>query len=318
MSSDQTDTGHLVKPKVIVDCDPGHDDAVALLMAARHAELVGITTVSGNVPLDATTRNAMVVNELADLGVEVHAGARTPLLRGPVHAEAVHGETGLGGVDLPPVAGEVASDDAVGFIIETVRTTPDVWLVPIGPLTNVALALRAAPDIAQRLGGISLMGGASNGGNITATAEFNVFADPHAAAITFASGVSSLTMCGLDVTHQFNVDATHVERLRSEPSDTCRFVSDLLEFSLVVHKDRTGLDHSPLHDPCAVMALTHPELFVFADRHVAVETDGTLTAGMTVVDARPRPAAAPNCRTAVSIDARGAMELVLSTLATFN
>ncbi len=305
-------------PKVIVDCDPGHDDAVALLMAARHAELLGITTVCGNVPLASTTRNALVVTQLAGLGTPVHAGARAPLLRHAVHAEHVHGETGLGGAELPEVERDVTSDDAVGFIIETVRSTPDVWLVPVGPLTNIALALKAAPDIVERLAGISLMGGSSDAGNITPTAEFNVFADPHAAAVVFASGVSPLVVCGLNVTHQFNIDASHVERLRGHGGVVCAFVADLFGFSLDVHHERTGLDHSPLHDPCAVMALTHPELFTFADAHVVVEIDGRLTAGMTVVDARPRPAEPPNCRLATHIDAHAAMELVLSTLATFS
>lgn len=318
MPPTQSEPARTPKPKVIVDCDPGHDDAVALLMAARHTDLLGVTTVCGNVPLRDGTRNALVVSELANLDVEVHAGATKPLLRAPVHATAVHGETGFGGVELPKVARTVTSDDAVGFIIETVRSTPNVWLVPIGPLTNVALALAAAPDIAARLGGISLMGGSAAEGNITPTAEFNVFADPHAAAVVFGSGVSPLVMCGLNLTHQFNVEASHVEHLRRQPSELCRFVSDLFEFSLAVHKERTGLTHSPLHDPCAVMALTHPEHFEFAQRHVAVETHGQLTAGMTVVDERPRPTERANCRIATHIDAPAAMELVLSTLATFD
>ena len=167
---------------IILDCDPGHDDAIAMVVAARHTNLLGITTVAGNAPLESTTHNAIVVRDLLGIDVPVHSGASRPLIAPPRHAGYVHGESGLDGADLPPPSGPPASRDAVGFIIDTVRSNDGVWLVPTGPMTNIALALRSAPDIASRIAGISFMGGGLFG-NRTPTAEFNIWADPEAAAI---------------------------------------------------------------------------------------------------------------------------------------
>ena len=174
-----------MRPKVIIDCDPGHDDAIAIMMAADLTEVLGITTVSGNAPLDLTTDNALLLAELVGLNVEIHAGAEKPLLVAARHAEEAHGKTGLDGPVRPAVTRSSASSDAVRFLIETIRNNDDVWLVPIGPLTNIALAVQQAPDIVQRVAGISIMGGSAGAGNVTPTAEFNVWADPHAAAIVF-------------------------------------------------------------------------------------------------------------------------------------
>ncbi len=187
--------------RVLLDCDPGHDDAMAIVAAAHHAELVGITTVAGNAPLDRTTHNALVMRDLLGLDVPVHAGSPRPLVAEPRAAPFVHGDSGLDGADLPAPTTPLDGSDAVGFIIDTCRRLDDVWLVPVGPLTNIALALRAAPDIADRIAGISLMGGGTFG-NRTPTGEFNVWADPEAAAIVFGYG-GPLVMAGLDVTHRF-------------------------------------------------------------------------------------------------------------------
>jgi inosine-uridine nucleoside N-ribohydrolase len=171
-----------VNPRLIVDCDPGQDDAVALVVAAYAGELVGITTVGGNAPLSAVTANALMTCQLFGIDAEVHAGADRPLIAEPRHAPEIHGESGFHGPTLPALERQVASDDAISYLIETIRAEEGLWLVPMGPLTNIALAFRQAPDLPGRLAGVSFMGGSAGSGNRTATAEFNVFVDPEAAA----------------------------------------------------------------------------------------------------------------------------------------
>ena len=190
-----------VTVRVIIDCDPGHDDAVALMVAHAYADVVGITTVSGNAPLHYTTQNALAVVELLGVATPVHSGAARPLAGNPQHATHVHGATGLAGARLPPPTAKVSGDDAAAFLIETTRLHPDVWIVAIGPLTNVAVALQRDAGLATRIAGISIMGGSTTVGNATAVAEFNVWADPEAADVVFRSG-APLRMCGLNLTHQ--------------------------------------------------------------------------------------------------------------------
>ena len=190
------------RPQLILDCDPGHDDAIAILMAAKHAELLAITAVSGNVPLKLTAHNALITTQILGLDTPVYAGADRPLIAPSRHAEFIHGKSGLGGPILPPLTRQLAGHDAVRFIIEAGRRYDDLWVVATGPLTNVALALRQAPDLAAHLAGIAIMGGSSSFGNTTSHAEFNIWADPEAAAIVFASG-AKLWLCGLNLTHQF-------------------------------------------------------------------------------------------------------------------
>lgn len=304
-------------PQVILDCDPGHDDALALLLAAQHCDLLGVTTVSGNAPLSATTRNALLTLQIAGLGTPVYAGAVRPLVQEAQHAPDIHGESGLGGPVLPNLIGEPAGHDAVRFIVDTVRQTAGVWLVAVGPLTNVALALREAPDIAARLGGISIMGGSTGFGNRTPTAEFNIWADPEAAQIVFESGVP-LKMCGLNVTHQFMIYEADVARIRALVNPVASFAADLLGFYGQAYADAFfGRAEGPLHDPCAVLALTHPELFELGTRHVAVELRGEHTRGMTVVDERgnrARDAAPPNVQVAYTIDRDAALKVLVKTL----
>ena len=305
------------RPRIILDCDPGHDDAMAILLAGRHTELLGITTMSGNAPLAMTTHNALVCTQMFDLAVPVHAGADRPLIVAARHATEVHGATGLDGPTLPILHREAASRDAVRFIIDTVRQHQDVWLVPIGPLTNIALALRQAPDIITRIAGISLMGGSSTVGNVTPVAEFNVWADPHAAAIVFASAVP-IRMCGLNLTHQFCVDEQTIGVLREMHSNTGTFAADLFDFYLRSSFARTGRKRAPLHDPCAVLALTHPGLLQGTAYSVAVETNGALTRGMTVIDKRAVASVPPaNCLVYESIDHSAAMATFLETAATY-
>ena len=307
----------MAKPKIILDCDPGHDDAVAILLAARECDVQAITTVSGNAPLEMTTANALLMCQLAGLDVAVHAGADRPLLVPAAHAPRAHGATGLDGPPRPDVHLEAASNDAVGAIIETVRAHDDVWLVPVGPLTNVALAFRQAPDIVERIAGISLMGGAVGPGNVTPTAEFNIWADPHAAQIVFRSGARVLRMAGLNLTHQLCVGPEVIAALRADGGTVPTFMAGLFDFYLASYRERAGLEAAPMHDPCAVLAVSRPELFTFGARHVDVETEGGLTRGMTVVDERPGTEAVCNCEVAYAIDTPTALDLIVDAVRSY-
>ncbi len=305
-------------PPIILDCDPGHDDAIAMVVAARHTRLLGVTTVAGNAPLEATTRNAIIVRDLLDIDAPVHSGASRPLVAEPKHAGYVHGESGMDGADLPEPSGPPASTDAIGFIIDTCRTNDGVWLVPTGPLTNIALALRAAPDLGARIAGISLMGGGSFG-NRTAVAEFNIWADPDAASIVFGYG-GPLIMSGLDLTHQFQATPERIARVRALPGRLAAVLADLFEFfsgSYVRrHHDMQG---AAVHDPCAVLALTHPDLFSHRPSHVVVETTGEHTRGQTVIDRRNlREVPAANCDLLTAVDADAGFAVITEAVAHFS
>ncbi len=284
----------MARPRVLIDCDPGHDDAIAILLASVHAEIIGITTVSGNASLADTTRNALLVTQILDLDVPVHAGASRPLLAPARYVSRVHGESGLDGPVFPALDRTPASDDALGFLLEATRRSEGLWLVATGPLTNVALALRADPHFAGRLAGITLMGGSAAAGNVTPVAEFNAWCDPEAAAIVLGASCP-VWMSGLDLTHQVLVRPPLVERIRSVTSPVGTFVADLFDFYLdgyaATHFDERA---APLHDPCALLALTHPALFGRSPTPIAVETNGRLTRGMTVVDRRRRVADVPD------------------------
>ncbi len=290
------------RPRVIIDCDPGSDDAMAIVLAATHADVVGITTVAGNVGLDHTTRNALRVCELIGLDSPVHAGAAAPLVGERVDAAAVHGTDGLAGSGLPPPSRRPASHDAVRFLVDTIRAEDDLWLIVIGPMTNVALALRQAPDLADRLAGISFMGGGRHGGNATAAAEFNVLADPEAASVVLASG-AHLLMAGLDLTGQVPVEDAHRAELAAIDRPAARMAAGLIGEFL----DRIEALGAPrrghLHDPCAVIAVTHPDLVTHDHLPVAVETVGTHTRGATVVDQRGYGGGVANVHVGRTIDA---------------
>lgn len=307
------------RPLVVLDCDPGHDDALAIAVAARHTELLGITTVAGNVPLDLTTRNARAVVAVLGLDVPVHRGAARPLVAEPRTAEFIHGASGLDGPALPEVLPALASEDAVGFLVDTVRARPgQVWIVATGPLTNVALALQAAPDLADAVAGIAIMGGGIPWGNVTPAAEFNVLVDPEAADLVFRSGVR-LVMAGLNVTHQWVIGPDEVARVRATGGRVAGFCADLLAFYGGAYaRAFSGRPEGPLHDPCAVLALTHPELFEVTPYHVVVELTGTHTRGMTLADLRGVRRAAPaNVEVLTRIDAAAATDLLVATLAAY-
>ncbi len=273
-----------------------------------------MTSVSGNAPLVDTTRNALAVVELLGAQTPVHAGAARPLQAEPVHAGHVHGATGLGGVELPQPQARVVSDDAVTFILEETRRVADAWLVPIGPLTNIAMALQRDPELPERIAGISIMGGSATVGNVTPSAEFNVWADPEAADIVFRSG-ALIRMCGLNLTHQLRTSDDLIEELAFLGTPLGDFVGSMFGFLHDRMAELMGERRAALHDPCAVLAVTHPELLEFEPRSVRMELKGEYTRGMTVVDQRTtRRRHEPNVEVAYRIDAERAMRLVMASI----
>ena len=299
--------------RVIIDCDPGHDDAIALVLAHRHAQVLGISTVSGNAPLSETTANALMVTALLDVDTPVHAGAARPLVGEPRHAQIVHGASGLDGVERIEHRRTVESHNAVEFLLDA--ADKDVWIVAIGPLTNLALALERDPSWVRRIAGISIMGGSATIGNTTRVAEFNIFADPEAAARVFGAG-AELRMCGLNLTHQLRTTDAIVSRLQSVGTARARFAAQVFDYMHLRMESLIGERESALHDPCAVLAVTHPELIEMQPRAVDVELEGTLTRGMTVVDQRSSRRQDPaNASVAYRIDEHRAMDLVLECMA---
>jgi inosine-uridine nucleoside N-ribohydrolase len=296
-----------VTTSILVDCDPGHDDAIALLLAlaSPEVELVGVTTVHGNQTIEKTTTNALKVLELVGRqDVPVARGAARPLVREPAVADHVHGETGLDGPSLPPPQTSPVAEDAVDFLAERIR--PGVVLVPTGPLTNVALLLERYPDVRPER--VVLMGGSIGLGNMTPAAEFNVWADPEAADRVFQSGLD-LTMVGLDVTHQAIVRPDRARRFR-DAGRVGEVVAELLEFFTRFHRDTYGWDGPPVHDALAVAYVIRPQLLETAHRHVAVETESELSRGRTLVDLYRRTQAEPNANVAVDVDADAFLDLL--------
>ncbi|HEX6111973.1 MAG TPA: nucleoside hydrolase [Geminicoccaceae bacterium] len=305
---------------VIIDCDPGHDDALAILLALGSPEqldVLAITAVAGNVPLALTERNARKVCELAGrLDLRVHAGCAQPLVRNLITAEYAMGRSGLDGAEMPEPRMPLAEKHAVDAIIEILRSRPaaTVTLCPIGPLTNVAMALRKAPDIALRIKEIVLMGGAIGLGNVTPAAEFNIYVDPHAAQVVFEAGVP-LVMHGLDVTHQALLTPDRLQAIRRIGTPLSRTVVGLLEFYGRPDPTRRGPPGAPLHDPCVIAYLLEPGLFRGRTCHVAIETQGEHTLGRTVVDWSGRTHLPPNATVISEIDADGFFALLTERLA---
>jgi purine nucleosidase len=275
--------------KIIIDTDPGQDDAVAIMLAlaSPEIEVAGITAVAGNVRLALTQKNARKVCELAGRpDTPVFAGADQPMKGSLVTAEYVHGKTGLDGPDLPEPKMELQDQHAVDFIIETLmgEAPGTITLCPLGPLTNIALAMEKEPRIVSRIREIVLMGGGFfEGGNVTPAAEFNIYVDPLAAEIVFRSG-APITMMPLDVTHKVLTTARRVEAFRNIGNRVGVAVSEMLSFSERFDEAKYGTDGGPLHDPCVIAWLIRPELFSGRDCNVVIETQSELTLGMTVVD----------------------------------
>jgi purine nucleosidase len=306
---------------IIIDTDPGQDDAVAILLALASREeldVIGITAVAGNVPLALTEKNARRICELAGRPeIKVFAGAERPLVCPLQTAEAVHGATGLDGPDLPEPKMKTAPGHASDFLVETLRTQPvgTVTLCLLGPHTNLALALIKAPDIAPRIREIVLMGGAVfEGGNSTPSAEFNILVDPHAADVVFRSGVP-ITVMPLDVSHKALTTRARVDRIRALGSRVAGAVAKMLEFFERYDEQKYGTDGAPLHDPCVIAYLLQPGLFRGRRVNVAIETASPLTIGMTVTDwwsVTGRPA---NATVMTQIDADAYYALLTERLA---
>ncbi|MGH9063070.1 MAG: nucleoside hydrolase [Acidimicrobiales bacterium] len=306
--------------KVILDCDPGHDDALAILLAygCPEIDLLGITTVAGNQTLDRTTLNARRVCTVAGItDVPICAGSAGPLTRRLVTAPDIHGESGLDGHAFGPPTVPVSDEHAVDFIVRTLMASDgDVTLVPVGPLTNVAMAVRAEPRIVERAREVVLMGGSYSRGNHTPAAEFNIFVDPEAAAVVFGAGWP-LTMVGLDLTHQAGASPELVERVGALGTEVSRMVVDLLGFFRAACRRAESFSDPPVHDPCAVARVARPELVEVRDAHVAVEVHGELTSGMTVTDFRDEPGRPPNAKVATRLDQEGFWALMVDALATY-
>jgi pyrimidine-specific ribonucleoside hydrolase len=306
-----------VSTPIILDCDPGHDDAFALLLAlaSPEVELAGVTTVAGNSTLDKTTANALRLLEFVDrTDIPVAAGADAPLVRARFIADYVHGETGLDGPDLPPARTKVIDRHAVDFLADEIRARDGkLTLVPTGPLTNVALLLAMHPD--ARPERIVLMGGAIAEGNVTPAAEFNIWADPEAARRVFESGIDT-TMVGLDVTHQALITRAHADRLRGS-GRVGAMAAELLDFYGRFHAEQyPELAGSPLHDPVAVAVVTHPGLVEVREAAISVDCEWEQGRGRTNVDLRGRTGWERNARVAVGIDADAFAELLIERIAT--
>jgi inosine-uridine nucleoside N-ribohydrolase len=303
--------------RIILDCDPGHDDAIALMLAlgSPEVELLGVTTVAGNQTVEKTTANAIrVLDHLGRETIPVAAGAQRPLVRERRLAAHVHGESGLDGPDLPPPAREPEREHAIDWIAKTLASdSRPVTLVPTGPLTNIALFLARYPELERRLERIVLMGGAIAEGNVTPAAEFNIWADPEAAQRVFSSGLD-LTMVGLDVTHKALMTQAHVDRLLAAgPAGS--LVADLYGFYFRHHKHRYGWDGAPVHDAVAVAQVIDGTLLETTDCGVIVDTGPELSRGRTYVDRWGSAGWPPNCRVAVDIDAERFLELLVERIA---
>jgi purine nucleosidase len=306
--------------KIIIDTDPGQDDAVAILLALASAEVevLGLTCVAGNVPLPLTEKNARIVCELARRpDMMVFAGCDAPLVRRLVTAEHVHGKTGLDGPVMADPVMPLQDAHAVDFIIDTLRSHPDgtVTLCPLGPLTNIATALQKAPDIASRIEEIVLMGGGCfEGGNITPAAEFNIHVDPHAADIVFKSGAPIVVM-PLDVTHKALTNRARVEAFRALGTPVGTTVAEWTDFFERFDKEKYGSAGAPLHDPCVIAYLIRPDLFLGRHINVTVETQSELTMGMTVADWWRVSGRQPNAMFMNDIDTKGFFTLLTQRLA---
>ncbi|WP_279450364.1 pyrimidine-specific ribonucleoside hydrolase RihA [Aeromonas dhakensis] len=307
---------------VILDCDPGHDDAIALILALASPELkvLAVTTSAGNQTPDKTLNNALrILTLLGRDDIPVAAGAPKPLARELIIADNVHGESGLDGPKLPDPAFAPVSMTALELMASCLRESPEpVTLVPTGPLTNIALLLAAHPELKSKIARIVLMGGAAGAGNWTPAAEFNIYVDPEAADMVFKSGIP-ITMCGLDVTHQAQVMDEDIERVRAITNPVAQCVAGLLDFFMIYHRDpKWGFAGAPLHDPCTIAWLLAPALFHGVECRVDIETGGTHTSGMTVVDRYGLTGKAANALVLLGLDRAGFIDLLVTRLRAFD
>ena len=311
------------RQSIIIDCDPGQDDAVALFLAMaspEELEILGITAVAGNVPLELTQRNVRLMCDIAGCReVPVFAGCDRPMVRELLTAEKVHGKTGIDGVDIAEPETPLQEEHAVDFIVETLRAAEDasVTLVPTGPLTNIGTVIDRAPDVLPKIRQLVIMGGAMReGGNYSPSAEFNILVDPHAADIVFSCG-RPITSMGLDVTHQVLSTRARVERIRELANPVADATAGMLGFFERHDSKKYGVEGAPLHDPCTIAWLLAPELFEGKVCNLSVETRSELTMGHTAIDfwhVTDRP---HNVNWIYSVDADGFYDLLTDRLARF-
>ncbi|HGV9334955.1 TPA: pyrimidine-specific ribonucleoside hydrolase RihA [Raoultella planticola] len=304
---------------IILDCDPGHDDAIAIVLALASPELdvKAITSSAGNQTPEKTLRNVLrMLTLLQRQDIPVAGGARKPLMRELIIADNVHGESGLDGPALPEPDFAPQSCTAVELMAKTLRESPQpVTIVATGPQTNVALLLNSHPELHDKIARIVMMGGAMVLGNWQPAAEFNIYVDPEAAEIVFQSGIP-VVMAGLDATHRAQIHGLDIERFRQLGNPVATIVAELLDFFMEYHKDaKWGFTGAPLHDPCTIAWLLKPELFTSVERWVGVETQGKYTQGMTVVDYYFLTGNQPNTTVLLDVDREGFVDLLAERLA---
>ena len=309
-----------MRQKIILDCDPGHDDAIALLLAAHHPalELLAVTTVAGNQSIEKTTQNALKVCSLANIrSVPIAMGMDRPLVQPARHAADIHGVSGMDGPNVPEPDIELAPQHAVDLLIELLMNSEgDITLVPTGPLTNIATAIRREPAILPKIQAISLMGGAIGIGNVTPSAEFNLWFDPEAASIVFQCG-RPITMVPLEVTHQALATEEIVSRIRAANRPVANFAADLLVFFAESYKNIFGFSAPPVHDPCAVAVALEPDIIQAADMYVEIETTSTLSAGRTVCDVYGKLGKPANVRVGYGLDVERFWEMLIDAIVSY-
>jgi inosine-uridine nucleoside N-ribohydrolase len=311
------------KPKILIDCDPGHDDLVAILFAARHLGLVGVTTVHGNNTLANTTRNGLIALELGGLDVPLAAGCSEPLVQASVGVAPGHGKSGLDGAQVPEPVRQPIAAHAVDFIIAMAeRHKEELILATIGPETNIAMALKREPRLRQWIREITVMGGSTTTGNWSPAAEFNIACDVEAAAAVFESGIP-LRMVGYDITRRTGFNDADIARMRASGRRAAAVIADLMAFYLGKQRQMYGLNVAPMHDVCAIVPYVYPDLVTFLHTSARIETTGTYSRGMTVCDLRHPSGSAekslrnrtePNALVAVDANSRALIDAVLATL----
>lgn len=305
------------KIPVIIDCDPGHDDAIALIIAFGSGvlDVKAVTTCAGNQTPDKTLNNALRVLSFIEKQPTVAQGALVPIMRELMIAPEVHGDSGLDGPELPPPAFEPSTLNATELILQILNTSDEkITLIPTGPLTNIGILLASHPEAKEKIERIILMGGAAIGGNWTPGAEFNILVDPEAADIVFKSGVP-IVMCGLDVTHKAMIFRDETEKFRQIGNKTGKLVAELLDFFDLFHRrEGFGFEGAPLHDPCAVAYAIDPSLFTAVDYFVEVETKGALTLGATVVDFKHKKGQKKNVTVVLDLDRKKFIDLMYTSV----
>ncbi len=303
------------RKSIIIDCDPGHDDAIGIILACASdmLDVKGITTVGGNQTIAKTTNNALRVLNYIGKNIPVAMGADTPMSRPIIIAPSVHGDSGLDGPTIPQSPQKALDISAVQFMAKVVEGSEEkITLVATGPLTNVAIFLLAYPHLKNRIERISLMGGSAIGGNWTPAAEFNILVDPEAADIVFQSGIP-ITMAGLDVTHKARVYPEDIKKIKNQGGEVAVLVGELLEFFIKFHNS-LGWDFAPLHDPCAVAWLLKPEIFESKKLNVVIDTHGEYTTGCTVTDFNGVSDRTPNVDVLLNVDRHQFIDLIIDAV----